>query len=59
MDHHALAYLKQSKLGSGRLTRWTLALQEYKLEIRHVSGKDNIGLMYNRATQRRGNIEEQ
>ncbi|KAF0721413.1 Retrotransposable element Tf2 protein type 2 [Aphis craccivora] len=29
-DHHALTFLKQCRLTSGRLTRWTLALQEYE-----------------------------
>lgn len=42
-DHHALTFLRQSRLGSGRLARWTLALQEFQLEVRHIAGKENIG----------------
>jgi len=41
-DHHALTFMKSCRLTNGRLTRWTLALQEYDLEIQYISGKDNI-----------------
>lgn len=41
-DHHALTFLKQCRLTSGRLTRWTLALQEYNLEITHIPGRQNL-----------------
>lgn len=34
--------MKASKLLNGRMTRWLLALQEYNLEIRHISGKQNV-----------------
>lgn len=37
-DHQVLTFLKQSKLGSRRLTQWTLAFQEYQLEIRYIFG---------------------
>lgn len=40
-DHKALTFLFSCKLKNGRLTRWTLALQEYNLNIIHCSGKDN------------------
>lgn len=41
-DHHALTFMKSCRLTNGRLTRWTLALQEYDLEVQYISGKDNI-----------------
>jgi len=41
-DHHALTFMKSCRLTNGRLTRWTLALQEYDLEIQYIAGKDNI-----------------
>lgn len=41
-DHHALTFIKQCKLTSGRLTRWTLALQEFDFSIEHIPGKENI-----------------
>ena len=34
--------MKSCRLTNGRLTRWTLALQEYDLDIRYIAGKDNI-----------------
>jgi len=33
----------QCQLLTARLTRWSMALQEYDLEIIHIPGKDNIG----------------
>lgn len=41
-DHRALTFLQNCKLGHGRLTRWTLALQDYNIKWEHVPGKDNI-----------------
>jgi len=41
-DHHALTFMNSCRLTNGRLTRQTLALQEYELEIQYISGKDNI-----------------
>lgn len=41
-DHHALTFIKQCKLTSGRLTRWALALQEFDFSIEHIPGKENI-----------------
>lgn len=41
-NHHALTFIKQSKLTSGRLTRWTLALQEFDYTVKYIPGKDNI-----------------
>lgn len=41
-DHHALTFIKQCKLTSGRLTRWVLALQEFDFTIEHIPGKMNV-----------------
>jgi len=40
-DHKALTFLFSCKLKNSRLTRWTLALQEFDLKIIHCPGKDN------------------
>jgi hypothetical protein len=37
-DNKALSFLKNCTLTPGRITRWILQLQEYDLEIRHISG---------------------
>jgi hypothetical protein len=42
-DHKPLIYLHKAKHLSGRLTRWSLALQEYKYRIVHVAGELNNG----------------
>lgn len=34
--------MRKCRLTNGRLTRWALTLQEFDLEIQHVSGKNNI-----------------
>ena len=41
-DHKALTFLKTCKLLSGRLTRWTMAIQDYDISIEYCSGKDNL-----------------
>jgi len=41
-DHQALTFLRTCRLTSGRLTRWSLALQEYNLDIEYIPGKLNI-----------------
>ena len=41
-DHNPLKYLNQFRNKNQRLTRWSLFLQEYNLEIFHIPGKDNI-----------------
>ena len=40
--HKALTFLLSSPFHNVRLMRWILALQEYKFEIRHCKGIDNI-----------------
>ena len=43
-DHNPLTSLKTMKNKNQRLhvVRWSLALQEYDLEIQHISGSENV-----------------
>ena len=41
-DHHPLQFFNKFKYKNQRLTRWSLLLQEYDLDIRHIKGVDNI-----------------
>jgi len=41
-DHHALTFIRKCRLTSGRLTRWSLALQEYDLVIEYIPGRLNV-----------------
>ena len=41
-DHNPLTFLCSLSCPNRRLMRWTLFLQSYCLEIRHIKGKDNI-----------------
>ena len=41
-DHNPLTFVHKMKNANQRLTRWSLLLQEYWLEIRHIRGKDNV-----------------
>ena len=41
-DHRALSFLKRCKFLSSRLLRWALVIQHYDLEIKYITGKDNI-----------------
>ena len=40
-DHNPLTFLKTMKNKNQRLVRWSLALQEYNLEIQHIPGSEN------------------
>ena len=41
-DHNPLTFINKMKNRNQRLLRWSLALQEYNLDIRYVRGRDNI-----------------
>lgn len=41
-DHNPLLFLQRSAFSNRRLLRWSLALQELPLEIRHIKGKGNL-----------------
>jgi len=41
-DHNPLVFLNKVRTKNQRLWRWSLALQAYDLDIRHIAGKDNV-----------------
>lgn len=41
-DHHPLKFLNKFKHKNQRLTRWSLFLQEYNLDVQHIRGQDNV-----------------
>ena len=41
-DHNPLVFLNRLKNKNQRLLRWSLTLQGYDLDIRHIPGKDNV-----------------
>ena len=41
-DHHPLKYLNKFHNKNQRLTRWSLLLQEYNLDVIHIRGRDNV-----------------
>ena len=41
-DHKAITFLKTCPLINQRLTRWFLFLQNYDIDIEHISGKENF-----------------
>ena len=41
-DHNPLTFLHKLKNKNQRLLRWSLLLQEYDLDIRHIRGRDNV-----------------
>ena len=41
-DHNPLIFIHKMINKNQRLLRWSLLLQKYNLDIRHIKGKDNI-----------------
>ena len=41
-DHNPLVFLNQMRNTNRRLMRWSLFLQHFNVEVRHVRGKDNV-----------------
>ena len=41
-DQNPLTFVHKMKNKNQRLLRWSLLLQEYNLDMRHIRGKDNI-----------------
>ena len=41
-NHNRLTFIHKMKNKNQRLLRWSLLLQEYNLDIRHIKGKENI-----------------
>ena len=41
-DHNPLVFVNKMKNRKQCLVHWSLALQEYNLEIEHIKGRDNV-----------------
>lgn len=41
-DHKALSFMMQCKLGTSRLVRWSLYLQEFDFSIDYIRGNENV-----------------
>ena len=41
-DHNPLVFMSRMKDKNQKILRWSLIIQRYNLEIRHIKGKDNI-----------------
>ena len=41
-DHNPLTFIHRMKNINQRLARWSLTLQEYNLDVRHIKGKENV-----------------
>ena len=41
-DHNPLVFVQRMKTDNQRLLRWSLALQEYNVDVRHIKGCDNV-----------------
>lgn len=41
-DHAALKWLFAVKDSNSKLMRWSLILQEYDYEVKHIKGKSNV-----------------
>lgn len=41
-DHNPLTFIGKMRNKNQRLMRWSLMLQEYNLDIRHIKGRDNV-----------------
>ena len=41
-DHNPLTFIHRMKNKNQRLVRWSLTLQKYNLDIRHIKGKENV-----------------
>ena len=42
MDHNPLTFLHKLKNKNQRLMRWSLMLQQYCLDMKHIRGQDNV-----------------
>ena len=41
-DHNPLVFLSRMRNSNHRLMRWSLFLQGFNLEIKHIRGRDNV-----------------
>jgi hypothetical protein len=42
-DHQPLIYINRTKFDNKRIMRWAMFLQEFRMKIEAIKGKDNIG----------------
>lgn len=42
-DHQPLVYINQAKYENGRVMRWAMYLQNFKIRVEAIKGKDNVG----------------
>jgi hypothetical protein len=40
-DHNPLQFMTKGNPSSAKLLRWSLAIQKYDLDVRHIKGSDN------------------
>lgn len=45
-DHQPLVYLNKAKFLNGRIMRWAMYLQNYRINIQFIKGSDNVGADY-------------
>ena len=41
-DHNPLVFIERMKLKNQKILRWSLLIQSYNLEIKHIKGKNNV-----------------
>ena len=58
-DHRALTWIQSMKDRNARVTRWYLALQPFRFNIRHKAGKQNIVADYLSRLPILANLEEE
>ncbi len=42
IDHNPLTFFSKIKNKNQRLTRWSLFLQDYNLDVKYINGKQNL-----------------
>jgi hypothetical protein len=58
-DHKAISFFKKCKIGTGRLARWILTLQNYNIEFEYIKGSENtVADVLSRIDPNQGIIEQ-
>ena len=45
-DHQPLVYINQAKFENSRVMRWAMYLQNFRIKVESIKGKDNVGADY-------------
>ena len=45
-DHRPLVYINQAKFENSKLMRWAMYLQNFKIKVETIKGKENVGADY-------------